>query len=215
MAKAKFEKAMADWPQTTMLKKEPGFHITGRYAHPSLVHSMPNTYAMMGFVFGGLALVGTANPVPPLVVLAIMWGFYPSWKLMATGWWGKKVDVKILPDKIQVRHGFGYKNYDRNEKIEFKVERHQKAFAEYQKAAEGNRKIPEIYRQAVEVVMQYGEKRVAIAELPETDIEKAKALVIRMGTIADSLDEAVRRMNAGQMVAPGEKSDFGPEPQMR
>lgn len=215
MAKAKFEKAMADWPQTAMLKKEPGFHITGRYAHPSLVHSMPNTYGIIGFVLCGITLVATANPIPPLIIVALMWVFYSSWKSMATSWWGKKVDVKVLPDKIQVRQGWGYKSYDRNEKIEFKVERHQKALAEYQKAVERNRKMPEIYRQAVEVVMQYGEKRVAIAELPETEMERAKALVIRLGTMADSLDEAVRRMNAGQMVAPGEKSEFGPAPQMR
>lgn len=212
---AKVEKAMAEWPQTQLLKKGVGFHITGRYAHPKLVHSMPNSYGLIGFVLCGFALVATANPLPPVLIAGFMWVFYSSWKSIWTGWAGKKVDVKITPDQIQVRQGYGYKNYDRKERIEFKVERHQKALAEYQRAVERNRKMPEIYRQAVEVVMQYGEKRVAIAELPETDMERAKALVIRLQTIADSLDEAVRRMAKGQIAPAGSQSEFGPAPEMR
>ena len=96
--------------------------------------------------------------------------------------------------------------------IEFKIERHQKALAEYQKAQSRNRKMPETYRQAVEVVMQYGEKRVAIAELPETDMERAKALVIRLQTMTDGMEEAARRMAKGQMTPPADASEFGPAP---
>jgi hypothetical protein len=210
---AKFEKAMAEWPQTKMLKKEAGFHVTGKYAYPNLVRQMPQVYCLIGLVLCVLAFV--ANPVAPLFVALVMWVFYSTWKSAVTNWWGKKVDVKILPDQIHVRQGWGYKKYDRSMPIEFKIERHQKALAEYQRAQARGRNGPETYRQAVEVVMQYGEKRVAIAELPETEMEQAKALVIRLQTIADSLDEAVRRMNAGQMVAPGEKSEFGPAPEMR
>ena len=101
--KAKFENAIANWPQTTILKKEPGFHITGRYAHPSLARSMPGTYGMIGFLLGGLLLVVTANPFPPLLVAGVMWVFYSSYKSTMINMSGKKVDVKILPGQIHIR----------------------------------------------------------------------------------------------------------------
>ncbi len=211
---AKFEKSVAEWPQTAMLKKEAGFHVTGRYAHPSLVRSIPGTYVFIGFLLCGFALAATENIIAPLFIAVAMWVFYSVWKSTMTNMFGKKVDVKITPDKILVRGGWGYKAYDRSMPIEFKIERHQKALAEYQRAQSRGRNGPQTYREAVEVVMQYNEKRVAIAELPETEIEKAKALVIRLQTIADSIDEAVRRMAKGQMVPGGAKSEFGTAPEI-
>ncbi|MFM9850235.1 MAG: hypothetical protein ACKVP3_24145 [Hyphomicrobiaceae bacterium] len=213
---AKLEKAMADWPQTQLLKKGVGFHITGRYAHPSLVRSVPQSYGLIGFVLGLMVFVVTENIIAPLFVAGAMWVFYSVWKGMMTNMFGKKVDVKISPDQIQVRQGFGYKKYDRSEPIEFKIERHQKALEEYQREQRRGRKMADTYRQAIEVVMQYGEKRIAIAELPETEMERAKALVIRLQTIANSIDEAVRRMAKGQIgPAAANTGDFGPAPEMR
>lgn len=212
MAKAKFEKAMADWPQTAMLKKDAGFHVTGKYAHPGLVRQVLPFYLLIGFVLCGLALV--ANPVAPLFVALAMWIFYSTWKGMMTNTFGKIVDVKIMPDQIHVRQGWGYKKYDRSMPIEFKIERHQKALEEYQREQRRGRKVADTYRQAIEVVMQYNEKRVAIAELPEAEIEKAKALVIRLQTVANSIDEAVRRMAKGQMVPAGSKSEYGAAPEI-
>ena len=98
--------------------------------------------------------------------------------------------------------------------IEFRVEEHQKGLEERAKEIKHNKRFPHVYREAVEVVMQYGEKRVPVAELPLKEIEKGKALVIRLQNICDQWDEAARRLAEGQMRPAGETpvSDFGEAP---
>lgn len=128
------------------------------------------------------------------------------------------MDVKVYPDRIAVRQGLGYKNYSRQHPIEFRAEDHEKAIEEQANAIRTGNDSFRVYREAVQVVMQYGEKRIPLAELRLKDLEKAKALVIRMQNVCASLDEAIRRMTAGQVRPSTEDEplgDFGPAPDIR
>lgn len=199
----KFEKAFANWPKSTVIKENGGgVHITGRYVHPQLAKGVPEAWIIICFAAGFAVLLGTMNGFAPLFVVGLGVILYPFWKMGMFGALGKNVDVKVFEDKLQVRGGFGYKNYDRRMPIEFKIERHQKALAEYQKEVKRGRKVANTYRQAIEVVMQYGEKRIALAELRESDMEMAKALVLRIQDAANKIDKAMQM--ASKIMAEGE-----------
>lgn len=216
MAKEKFEKALADWPLTKMLK-DGGIHVYGKYEQPGLSQRMLMFWSFFCLIVVGFVMFASFNVIAAAVVgiiLILAYGMVVRSFLVSA--WGKNVDVKIYPDKIQVRDG-RYKSYDRSMPIEFRVEEHQKGLQERAKEIKHNRNFPRVYREAIEVVMQYGEKRVPIAELPLKEIEKGKALVIRLQNICEQWDEAARRLAEGQMRAasPAPVSDFGTAPPIR
>ena len=205
MAKTSFEKAHADWPKMKILKNG-GVHLRGVYEHPGLASRM-----LMGWVFLSILFA-----LPTGGVGLVMAFFYPLIRPSLVNFLGKKLDVKILHDRIQLRSGWGYKNYSREMPIEFRVEQHQKAIDEELAESKTGRRKPRTYREAVETVMQYGEKRIAVAELPVKAIEQAKALAFRLQTVCNSLDAALEIAAQGRSApAQGAAGDFGTSPQIR
>lgn len=211
----KFEKALADWPQTKLIEEHGnGMHITGRYFQPGLEKKMQTSWGFITFGIAGFVLIATANIIAVLFIVAIMAVMYfLLWKPAMAGMLAKHLNIKIFGDRIELRQGgWGYKKYSRDMDIEFKIEQHHKALEEYQREQRYGRKMADTYRQAIEVVMQYGEKRVVLCELPNTEIEKAKALVLRIHRMASTLDVA---QEVARKIEPIREGDFGPAPEMR
>jgi hypothetical protein len=220
MAKEKFEKALAEWPYTKILK-DGGVHVFGKYEQPGFAQSMAGFWFFFCFVLFFVAMMGAQNAIAAVVAVVIAAFAYPIVvRPTLVSMFGKNVDVKIYPDKIQVRDGYRYRSYSREMPIEFRVEEHHKGLEERAKEIKYNKRVKPVYREAIEAVMQYGEKRVPLAELPVKEIEKGKALVIRLQNMCATLDDAVRRMAAGQIKPAGEPAptgpgDFGPAPKVR
>lgn len=216
MAKEQFEQAMAEWPYTKLLK-DGGMHVFGKYETPGLSQRMLSFWVLLCVVVFFWIFLSTENFAAAAVATGIAAVIYPGVvRPMMVNMLGKNVDVKIYPDKIQVRDGFRYRSYDRQMPIEFRLEEHQKGLEEHAREIKMQKAQKRIYREALEVVMQYGEKRVPLAEMPATALEQGKALVIRMQNVCNSLDEAVRRMAAGQVRPTRESAgDFGPAPDIR
>jgi hypothetical protein len=216
MAKEKFEKALADWPYTKQLK-DGGMHVFGKYEQPGLAQRMLNFWLLFCFVLFFWIIFATENGVAAIVGTAIAGFAYPMMiRPMMVNMMGKNVDVKVFKNKIQVRSGMLYRNYDRDMPIEFRAEDHQKGLEEHAKEIKFNKRQPRTYREALEVVMQYGEKRIPLAEFPMTAVEQARALVIRMQNVCRSID-AIHKMARDQAGAAGDEpvSDFGPTKTIR
>ena len=113
-------------------------------------------------------------------------------------------DIKIGPQTIQI----GKKIYSRDVPIEFRVDRHYKALKE-DEYVQGDK----TYSKAIEAVMQYGERRIQIAEMWARDQEKAAALIIRIGNWCEGFDEAMNKQverASPETVSP--HGDFGQAP---
>lgn len=212
-----YEDAYAEWPHTRPLK-DGGIHVYGKYVQPMLPRRVFGLACIAGAVVAVYVLSVTENPSSAFVAIIVSilayYGFRPALYDML----GKNVDVKVYPDRIAVRQGLGYKNYSRQHPIEFRAEDHEKAVEEQANAIRTGNDSFRVYREAVQVVMQYGEKRIPLAEVRLKDLEKAKALVIRMQNVCASIDEALRHMAAGQVRAATESEpvgDFGPAPNIR
>ena len=205
----KFEKAVADWPKTRviMVKDGVGVHITGRYMHPGLGDSILHTYVLVGIALGIFATIASANPFPGVVLGGFMWVLYSIFRDGMVNSFGKKVDFKMFADKIEVRNGFWYKKYSRAVPMEFRIEPHHKGAWETAKEIRLGRRVKVRYRNAIEVVMQYGEKRVPVAEFEATDIERAKALLFRIQTAVVKMNYAMQ-----ETAKAAERGEFGPEP---
>jgi hypothetical protein len=213
------EKAQADWPKTQALKKG-GVRVSGRYLQPSLAKPMKFIYGISSIfvVMWAAAQAGDntgAITVGVIVGLLLVFAYQRFWIPLFVGVFGKFLDVRLFPDMIQVRQGFGFKNYARSMPIEFRIDRHQRAMKEQAKENELNKKQPTTYREAIEVVMQYGEIRVVIAEMPELEMEKARALTIRLGSLNANLEQALSGLAAGHLSPAPAAGDFGPTPDLR
>ena len=216
------------WIKTQELKDQPGVHLTGKYKR-AFVSGQTNFKIFCGFALvGTLYFLATQNePFMLNVFMGIMAG---GLAFLVAGMFiirpilfllGKEVDVRILPEHIQIKKWRGYRTFSRNVPIEFRVEQHHKAaweeMREQKRGKAGNR----WYREAIEVVMQYGEKRISIAEMRMVDLEKAKALVIRLQCWCESFDQAVKGLADGKIKTAGENvgtvsgGDFGPAPDIR
>lgn len=220
---SKIEKATADWPHSKVLAKEGCVHVTGKYVQPWLNRYPAAVYNLLAiilivFILGSQS--NTENQTLMVMVVAIITiliaVYFYVWKPAVIGLLGKNVDVKISPELIQVKQGFGYKNYSTDERIEFGVEKHMKGFEEEHREQSTQQRQSRTYRQAVEVVMWYGEKRVVIAEMIENEVEKANALVLRLQQTCMNFDRMKEMMQPGQAV-PEEQpmGDFGPAPDVR
>ena len=204
---------MRDWPKTRPIKtkKENGLHITGRYMHPGLRESILNTYVMIGVGLGLVATIATLNPIPGVVLGGLMWVVYSGFRDGMVKWSGKNVDVKLFKDRIELRNGFSYKKYSRAVPTELRIEPHHKGALETAKEISRGRRMKVRYRNAIEVVMQYGEKRVPLAEFESQDIEKAKAVLFRIQSAQKEIDEAESWETFKKWRQQAE-SEFGPAP---
>ncbi len=206
MFKRKFEKAVADWPKTAMTK-DGGVHVTGKYVQPLLAWRAGMIAAFIGII-AAVDLWSRGMPGPGfalLIFLAIVWPLFLRASVYEL--FGKNVDVKIYPDRIALPGWFGYKNYSRAMPIEFRIEQHHKALAETGQYR--------IFRAAIEAVMQYGEKRIPLAEMPEKDMELARALIIRLQNVCHSVDAAMKMGANSRTARRAPAGDFGPAPDIR
>ncbi len=211
---------LADWPEMERLKDGTGVRITGRYASPKLPDRTGWVALWFGIVLWG-AFVGLLRPLfdngtipstgsgimdfvvqlglPPLLayLCALL---FRRWLMKV---FAPRLDVRITEDAIQL----GRKRFKRYPQLQFSHDRHHKAIKEAQQNS------GRTYREALEVIMHYGEKRIVIAEMLETDMEKADALVMRLQNLCDGMDSRaasrVRDQTERPLAAPG---DFGPEP---
>jgi hypothetical protein len=158
---ARFESAKADWPRVKSLRGG-GVHISGRYVQPRLAKAMPALFGLIVLCHSAMLFAATASIVAAAVWGALMALLYPLlWKRSLTNMLGRMVDVRVEPDRVRVRQGLFYRNYDRRNPIAFRIE-------------------PCVYTSCAEVVMQYGERRIVIAEISLADIGHAQALLARL-----------------------------------
>lgn len=208
-----FEDPFAGWPHWKIISENGGgVHITGRYLNPSLAFALPEAYGLFAFAMVLLALLGSGNIFVAVVVAGFLWAFYSVWKPAMVNMWGKKVDVKVFADMIQVRSKRSYKNYSRAVPIEFRIEPHHRGLEERAKEEQLGRKVKGLYRNAIEVVMQYGEKRIPLAEFNTVDVEFAKAVVFRLQHATMKFTQLKQAANFLQR--PANSGDFGPRPQI-
>lgn len=213
-----YEEAYAEWPLTKILN-DGGIQVYGKYVQPMLPRQVFGLSCIAGAVVAVYVLSVTEAPGPALGAIIASIVAYYAFRPVLYDTFGKNVDVKIYPDRIALRQGFGYKNYSRQYPIEFRAEDHEKAVQEQANAIRTGNDSFRVFREALQVVMQYGEKRIPLAEMRLSDLEKAKALVIRLQNVCNSLDEAVRHMADGKVRPAGEEratvGDFGASPPIR
>lgn len=169
--KEKIESAFADWPKMTPI--DGGIHLKGHYQPPEAEGKGFNLWAL--FCMPMMLLYGVG------LLMLIM---YPVVKNGMSNWFSRKLDVKIFKDKIVHRApGKRAKTYSRAMPIEFRVEDHAQSLQDRLK-----RKNRKTYHEAIEVVMQYGEVRVPIADFNLKNLEQARTLVFRLQNACASVD---------------------------
>lgn len=175
-----FESAKAAWPRRQTIRGG-GVRISGRYVQPWLAGAVPGLYGLIAFVLSAMVLADTGSIAAAAIWGALMALLYPLlWKRAMTNLLGKFVDVRVLADRIEVRQGFFRKKYSRCHPIAFRIEPHQRGFDEALEEPKSRRSRKTTYRFAVEVVMQYGERRIVLAEFRLSDIGQAEALLARL-----------------------------------
>lgn len=176
----RFENPNSDWPRVRR-PEGGGIRISGTFMPPHRAGAVSALFGLIVFAQCALVLAGTGNVVAAAVWGALMSLLYPVlWKQAFINLLGKIVDATVFPDRIEVSHGFLRKKYCRTHPITFRIEPHHKGFDEVFREMKTGRKQKSTYRLAVEVVMQYGERRIVIAEMPLADTAHAEALLARL-----------------------------------
>ena len=157
----RFEKPIAGWPHKSELEGG-GTRISGTYAQPWLASMMPALFGLVVIAHCGLVLAGTGSIFAAAAWGAFMTFLYPVlWKHPVITMMGKIVDVRVYPDRIRIRQGFFWRTYDRRIPISFGIETRRTGYD-------------------VQVVMQYGGRRVVIATMPVADTDRAESLLARL-----------------------------------
>ncbi|WP_409562733.1 hypothetical protein [Hyphomicrobium sp. MC8b] len=157
-----YENAKASWPRTRTIAGG-GTRISGSYVQPWLAALSPLLYGALVLAFSFMVLAGTGNLVAALVwgvAMTLLYGVL--WKGSITNVLGKLVDIRVWPERVEIRRGLFRKSYDRRVPMAFRLE-----------GAVSSRPV-------VAVVMQYGERRVVVAEMPLAASDQAAALVARL-----------------------------------
>lgn len=185
----KVEKAKSDWPVDRVNLKKVHVDIMGQYPapnHENKVWGFTMLIILPGMIVAWPVALGMAIPVFML--------FWMTFK--------RRLNIRIRPDIIMVNG----RRYAREELTEFRVEPHQRAF----------KPNPGVYERALEVVMQYGEKRITIAEMRQKEEEKALALALRLQSWCERFDEAMAlKIQSEKQDAEPASGDFGPAPDIR
>jgi hypothetical protein len=199
------EQGTSAWPIDEIVPREGKVRIAGSYVQPNL--------NLQVFVFGLvlwwplliLALwsevFSAESELPAMGVVSIVTvGIALLVRSLLMG----KLDLKVGAETVEI----GRKKYSRDERIDFSVEDHHKAILEQQKNP-GSRK----WRDAIEVIMRYGERRVTIAEMRKCDEEMAISLVLRLQQWCRKFDLAKVSFGQGEEgAAPQVPSEFGKPP---
>ncbi len=203
-----FERASANWP-TTRATPDGGVEISGKYKSVDCTMFLGISWlALWGFCFWTGYNVG----IGPALVL-FMVGFIV---LMLLEWvFPAKLAIKVYHDRIELPGFMGWRSYSRAVPLEFRVEQHHMAADEQARARRYGDKVKLKYREAIEAVMQYSEKRISLADMRERDFEKARALVMRLQNVCDSVDLAFDDVMGVTPAPMTDAGDFGSAPDIR
>ena len=203
------EAPLADWPQYELSEGGRAARITGRYRGPS-------GWWQVGFPLLLMMIALALSPVScsydgrfrgltgqEVISRAALW--FGGFAVIAIAGWAfgtrRRVDVVIAPDAITIRG----KRYLRAEGLnQFAIEEHERAYPEIRNAQRGQP--GRVYRDAMQVVMRYGERRVAVADFNQRDVRRAEALLHRLQGFNAMMDAGKEQ----PLAAPGAKDDFGP-----
>jgi hypothetical protein len=181
---------LANWPHTRLIPKEAAFRVWGLYTPPLLTWLLP-IFVGAGWLFLFASMYPAEGSPEGLYIftgvatfLVSYWTLVPLLRLVTGSW----VNVKFTPDAVRVC----FQDYARSVGITFRREEHEEAIKETQRELDTGRRQPQIFRNAVQVVMRYGEQRVVIASFPKTEIAKADALVLRLQFVHENIDEMLR-----------------------
>jgi hypothetical protein len=210
---AAVERPFSEWPQTAA-HDDGTYHITGKYYEPS---------GWWTKVFPRIMVVGWLI-VAPWSCAAVQSGPDDNAGMIAFGTWTaifltvailgeqfgprRDLNIRMGPDAIQIEG----RRFPRDAPYNFAMEEHEKAYADELQRRRGYE--ANTYREAVQVVMRYGERRIPIAGFRRKDIRKAEALLIRL----QLLDKAFERGPAPNVQVTGgtgDRDEFGPAKPVR
>ncbi len=186
----KTEQAVSNWPKDKVNTSKRTVEITGQHTYPEhLALVFLILFVPAFFAILQFGWIGFAGSV-------VMWvGLY---LLML-----RSLRIRIDEATIRIKG----KRYLRSMAPEFRVARHRKAH------------LPNTYfTNALEVVMQYGERRVSVAAMVEEDREKAEALALRLQTWTSEFEKLMDLQQAQTIQQPttqSASSDFGPSTDVR
>jgi hypothetical protein len=127
--------------------------------------------------------------------------------MFAGDYFGRRraLDITVTPESIRIN---GIKYLRRDGLNQFAIEEHERAFREAQAAR--NMNVSHIYRDSLQIVMRYGEKRVPIADFNRRDIRKAEALLVRLQGVTPNIEALLGASEEGApAIDPGAADDFG------
>ncbi len=210
----------ADWPESRYLPEAKEIQVRGRYEQPGLLKLWSVVYA----AGAALAVVGLAGGARPLVgslstiVFAMEGGWTPAdnplgwgvigataalwffkrrfWNAVVMRFLGREVDIRISAAQISVKKGDRFTPYLKVSGIGFRTDRHSKALAEQRRAEEGVLFVGKKYRNSLEVVMDYGEQRIVLAEMDMLQESMANALVMRLQTVAKEISGLLKQLES-------------------
>ena len=216
--KPDIETPYADWPRIEVTEAEDALRLTGRYTAPSgwwsegfpallVVLWLPLTLVTCSLATNGNYSKGTSQEFlgSPLLVGFIFFVMAVLGEIFGPR---RKLNVTIGRDSIVIS---GTRYMRREGLNQFAIEEHEKTRGEAVVAARGHGS-GRIYRDAMQVVMRYGEKRVPVAAFRRQDVRKAEALLVRLQGLNAKLDEllAPQAQGVAAPAMPGAKDEFGP-----
>jgi hypothetical protein len=202
-----------DWKHS-FDKTKSQIRITGSYISPQAERRAGWLAGLLFIVLCVGLLLPTGNAAAMgigFIVLLLFCGFALHPLLVKLH--NQRFNLLIGTDTIKFPAVWSGKTYARAAPIEFRVEPHHKGIQEEQRELRSGQRGSRLYRDAIEVVMQYGEKRVVLAEMRSKDLEKAKALVIRIQNWHESFDSETAKAWANG--THGAEREFEPEPDVR
>lgn len=174
----RYESALADWPHTRTVQND-GVQISGSYGHPRVTGILPALYTFCAVMLSAMVMAILNSLVAVVGAGIVFWFLYPTWKKGMLDTLGTQIDVRIFADRIEIRKSLFAKHYTRSVPIAFWIEPNYAAFLDH--------------TPAVEVVMQYGERRIVIAQMRLAEIGHAEALLTQLQrTMHQTARSAVR-----------------------
>lgn len=167
---AAVQSIFSDFPKAAIGSDGVSVRLTGRYRRK---HKTGTITFLVGLFFS-FALVAALPQGSDIAVWgALFLAFAAAYWLDRTLTDGR-INIVYRDEAVQV----GRKSYPRVIPIEYRVQNHRQTLkARYHKS----------YNRVLEVVMQYGEKQVQLAEIDLAEQEKAQALVLRLSILEHDL----------------------------
>lgn len=220
----KTEDPFSGWPQLEVLKKGQGVRLKGDYKAPSRwwdegfgrFVALVSLVALPVSCFMATKDSSDISNGPEAFRFAVLY-LIAAFALVAFGsHFGtkKQLDVVVRPDNIRING----RNYRREEGLnEFAIDQHEKAYQEAKIEHDTQKRQSRIYRDAPQVIMRYGEKRVPVASFRRKDLRKAEGLLVRLQMLAQpkGLEQVLAVKAPEPEMAQNEVDDFGPERPIR